>query len=204
MNYSLGNTVLVWFDDDSLLEMTKKISSDLNLNVFEANYETDILAVPYFFAIIDGNKINKNILSDLTEIISSENPKEFAVLLTSQPDCQIQGSIKKFFIKQQEVITANWLKTTILNKKSAITRHKNNKRSYDKTIFKTVYIIRKLMKKNSIIFLDELCTQFNVSEKTIKRDIELLKSMGEDIVYDKNRKGYCLEFSLNGILFKKD
>ena len=201
MKFKHDNTIITWIEDNQLAGLVKQTAKELNLNVFKAREETDIYAVPYFFLLIDGNNINNKILKILTEIIASENPKEFAVLLTTKPDCKIPGAIKKYFLKPQEVITPAWLKTTLLNKKHAISRHKSNKRAYDKTIYRTVYILRKLMRKNAVIFMDELCSEFSVSEKTIKRDIYLLNNMGEDIIYDRDKKGYVLKFSASEILF---
>jgi len=199
MKYSYETTIATWIDDKQLLILTKKIAKELKLNICEIEQETDIYGVPYFFGIIDGKKLTTSILKNLKEMIVTENSKEFGILLTSKADCKIPGAIKKFFIKQQEVISLEWLKTTILNKRYAIKRHKENKRSYDKTLFRTVFILRKLMMPRTILYMEDLCSEFNVSEKTIKRDINLLRSMGEEIVYDKNRNGYALVFSTSRI-----
>jgi predicted DNA-binding transcriptional regulator YafY len=52
------------------------------------------------------------------------------------------------------------------------------------------------MQNGTILRIYNLCSEFNVNEKTIKRDIELLRSMGEEIVYDRGRRGYKLLFSM--------
>jgi predicted DNA-binding transcriptional regulator YafY len=50
-----------------------------------------------------------------------------------------------------------------------------------------------------MVYLNDLCQEFTVSEKTIKRDIQLLKTYGEDIRYDHKKNGYYLLLSMNGI-----
>ncbi len=203
MGYSYSNTIISWVEDKALLALINKTAKELKLNLLEVQVETDILGLPYFFAIIYGGNLNKKVLADLKEIISWEKPKEFAILLTSTSASKIPPAIKKYFLKPQEIINPAWLRTTILNKKIAISRHKDNKRSYDKTIFRTVSILRKLMRKNTVLKLDELCNEYGVSEKTIKRDFDLLNSMGEDIAYDKQKQGYVLLFSVNGFIDEK-
>jgi hypothetical protein len=196
MNYSYENTVLVWIDDTSILDMVKKVCSSLKLNIYELEVMTDLIGMPYFFAVIDGSKLTKDILDDIEEFIKCENAKEFAILLTKDTDSKIPASIKKYFIPPIDVIVYDWIKTKIFNKHFALLRHKKNERSYDKTIFRVVYIIRNLMKNENVLYMDDLCREFNVTERTIRRDIALLESMGEDICYDRSKKGYYLKFSM--------
>jgi hypothetical protein len=199
MKKTYDNTIIAWVKDRQLLATINKIVKELKVNFLLVQEEEDIFALPYFFAILDGEYINDKILDDLIEVISNENPKEFAILLTSNTTRKIPSKFKKYFIKAPEEITPTWLKTLIINKKYAINRRKINRRSYDKTIFRTVYILKQLMQNNAVLKLNELCMEFNVSEKTIKRDIELLRVMGDSIEYDKVRGGYVLTFSVTGI-----
>lgn len=199
MKYSHDNTILIWSDDDNIKLLFKKLAKSLRLNLFDVGIETDIYAVPYFFAVIDGNKIKKETFLILKEVLIYENPKEFIILVYNNSNVKIPGSIKKYFKLADADLTEKYLRPLILNKHTAIKRHQKNKKSYDKIIFRTVYILRKLMQKNVILKIEDLCMEFNVSEKTIKRDIELLRSMGEDIEYNKSERGYYLKHSLINI-----
>jgi hypothetical protein len=192
MEYYWKTTILSWTDDKSVLSSLKNISKELHLKLYKAEVEQDLYGVPYFFVVVDGDKLNKAILMDLKEIISNENYKELGILVIGNKSLKIPVAIKKFFIQTEEGVTREFLKATILNKKFSINRRTNNKRSYDKTVFRIVYVLKKLMRPMEIVRVEELCAEFNVSEKTIKRDIALLRSMGEEIIFDKNKKGYSL------------
>ena len=196
MKYSHDNTILIWSDDDSVKFLFKKIAKSLHLNLCDVEIEPDIYAVPYFFALIDSKKLRKETFTILKEILIYENPKEFIIVLYNYSNLKIPGSIKKYFKIIEGEITDTKLRTLILNKQTAIKRHQQNKKSYDKIIFRTIYIIKKLMQKNTVLKIEDLCVEFNVSEKTIKRDIELLRSMGEDIEYSKLERGYYLKHSI--------
>src|SRR5271157_1577980 len=126
MNYSYENTVLVWVDDDGILEIVKKVCSSLKLEIYQVNIPEDIIAVPCFFAVIDGTKLNKSSLNDMAQVIKYENQKEFAILLTQNPVCEIPSSIKRYFIPPIEIINFDWVKTNIFNKRFALLRHKKN------------------------------------------------------------------------------
>jgi len=192
MEYYWQTTILSWTNDEKVLSSLQNITKELNLNLYKAEVEQDLYGVPYFFVVVDGDKISKVILMNLKEIISNENYKELGILVIGDVSLKIPAAIKKIFIQTQEGVTRDFLKATILNKKFSINRRTKNKRSYDKTVFRIIYVLKKLMRPKELVKVEELCREFNVSEKTIKRDIALLRSMGEEIVFDKNRKGYSL------------
>lgn len=192
MEYSFEKTVLVWVDDPATKELVKKVCNSLKLNIWDLNVPEDLLGIPYFFAVIDGEKLTEEILAWLKETIVWEQPKEFAILLTSPTKSKIPATIKKYFISPMDVTTYDWLKTQIFNRYFAIQRHKKTNKSYDKTIFRVVFISKTLLKKGAFVRVDDLCRDFGVTEKTIKRDFALLRSMGEDIVYDRDQKAYHL------------
>jgi len=192
MEYYWQTTILSWTNDKRVLSSLRNISKELNLNLYEAEVEQDLYGVPYFFVVVDGDKISKVILMNLKEIICNENYKELGILVIGDVSLKIPVAIKKFFIQTEEGVTSDFLKATILNKRYSINRHSKNNRSYDKTVFRIIYVLKKLMRPKELVRVEELCQEFNVSEKTIKRDIALLRSMGEEIVFDKNRNGYSL------------
>ncbi len=192
MEYYWHTTILAWTSNKKVLSLLDNIANELKLNLYKADKEEDLYGVPHFFSVVDGDKISKVLLMNLKEIISDENYKESGILVVGDIHLKIPAAIKRFFIQTEDGLTKDFLKATILNKKYAISRRSNNKRTYDKTVFRIVYVLKKLMSPKEVVRVEELCREFNVSEKTIKRDIALLRTMGEEIVFDKNRNGYCL------------
>ena len=195
MEDRFDNNVLVWVDDPAIKELVVKVCNSLKLNIWNLNVPEDLLGIPYFFAVIDGEKLTEEILAWLKETLVWEHPKEVAILLTSPSKSKIPVALKKYFILPMEVTTYDWLKTQIFNRYFAIKRHTKTNKSYDRTIFRVVFISKTLLKKGAFIRIDDLCRDFGVTEKTIKRDFALLRSMGEDIIYDRDKKAYRLESS---------
>ena len=193
------NTILLYTDNKDIIKNAKRVAAELKLNCLEADCPEDLLGIPYFVAIVDPDKISKNDLENIKEVCEDENPKEFAILFTEKCTYKIPQRIKKLIVKTPEIIDYQSLKLLILSKKSAVTRRLKNGRTYDKKLFRLFSILRKLQPEKSIIFVNDMCQEFSVSEKTIKRDIEFLKMSGEDIEFDRERKGYTLLFSMNGI-----
>lgn len=193
---SKENTILIFHQDKDLIDATIKIARELKLTLYLADKFEDLIAVPYFFALVNPLLLVEADLKNLEYFYSNENVKEISFLFTVKPDFKIPQKIKKLIINTPDYVDYNYLKIKILSLKSTIKRHKNGAGSYDKKLSRLFYIIRKSECKNSVLFLNELCNEFNVSEKTIKRDIALINSIGDEIVFDKLKKGYVMKFSL--------
>ena len=200
----IENNVVVFTDDKQIISLAERVTDELKLSLLHAEDTIDLYVTGGFFEIVDPDKVDENYFETIQEIHGDENPKEFAILLT-KPVKNIPQKLKKIFIQPKEnSFEYDNLKLSILNKRSAILRHQKNPRSYDKRLFRLFYILRKLQLEGAIVKKDELAIEFNVSDKTIQRDIELLKMAGEDIVYDKEYKGYRLLGSWNSSIVTRD
>jgi len=193
----IEDDVIIFTDDKEVISIAKKVIKELKLNLFIANRTTDLYAFGFFFGIVDPEKLDTDYFENFKEIHDTENPKEFAIILTKVPSKKIPKSIKRYFIHPiEEGIDYQQLKLAILNKRRAIIRHQNSSKSYDKELKRLFAILHMLQPEGSFVKLDDLCREFNVSPKTIYRDINLINEFGEDIQYDKGRKGYSLGYSL--------
>jgi len=197
----IEDDVIIFTDDKGVISTAKKVVKELKLNLFIAECTTDLYAFGFFFGIVDPEKLEVDYFENFKEIHENENPKEFAVLLTKIPRKKIPKSIKRYFIfPNEEGIDYQGLKLAILSKRRAIIRHQNSNKSYDKKLKRLFAILHMLQPEGSFVKLDDLCREFNVSPKTIYRDINLINEFGEDIQYDKARKGYSLGSSLNSTI----
>jgi hypothetical protein len=115
MTYSSDTNILLWVDDKYLSDMAKKIAKELRLTVWEVEVESDIYGVPYFMAIIDSRNFNDSIMENLEEMYSPEYSPEGLFLLTSKLDLEIPIAMYKLFFVAPEIVTTEWLKTTIIN-----------------------------------------------------------------------------------------
>ncbi len=192
-------TVIVFCDDPDIVKLTVQITNELKLKCFPAEVTTDLYAIPHFFGVVDPDKLEEGFYDIFREIYEMINSREFAIFLTKPPKVKIPRDIQRYFIISPDPPEYKQLKLHILNRRSALLRHQKNRRSFDKKLFRLFYILRKLSPEGSMVYLNDLCQEFNVSEKTIKRDIQLLKTYGEDIRYDHKKNGYYLLLSMNGI-----
>ena len=197
--YSWDETVLVYTDDPRIIKLMKDLTKELKLKCYDTDIMTDVYAVPYFFGVLDPDKLEEGYFKVFRELWDAVNPREFAIMLTKQPVEKIPGDLKRYFIIGDDPLEYLQVKLAVLNRHRALMRHRKSDRLYDKKLFRLFYILRKLSPEGNIVHLEDLCQEFNVTERTVKRDIELLRTYGEEIEYDPKKKGYCLQFSINGI-----
>lgn len=199
----MDEQVIILSDNQALIKDVKKFCSELKVDFIEAESTSDLYALPFFFAIVDPEKTEKEFFESFEEIFELENPNNLTVFLTKK-GAKIRHKIKRFFVvNEKEEIDMSDLKTLLENKKNTIQKHKNDSKSYDKRLFRMFFILRKLLPKNSYIKIPDLCIEFNVSHRTIRRDIGLMRMAGEDIEYNKSKNGYILKGSLLGISQKE-
>ncbi|MBN1180814.1 MAG: HTH domain-containing protein [Bacteroidales bacterium] len=196
------NDVIILSEDSKIISLAEKVTKDLKLNLIIANDTIDLYATGFFFGIIDPDKLEKDYFENFKEIHKNENPKEFCVLLTKP--IKIPKTLLRYFILPDGPIEYQYLKLLILNRRSAIIRHLRSNKTYDKKLMRMFAILKKLQPTNSYVKHEELCQEFNVSSKTIKRDIEMINQWGESIEYDRTRKAYYLMGSWNSKIFVRE
>jgi hypothetical protein len=195
-NYSKENTVLLYLKDKIQSQVVKNVTSALKLKTYLVSQETDIAAVPYFFAIIESSYLHQNFFSgDYKECIQLEDPKLFGMVLVGKHRIKIPAALKRHVITT-DLLTEDWLKGVMLQKLKYASSKKRQSGLQQKQIHRIAYILREIMNDN-YLFINQLCEYFDVSEKTIRRDFNVLNQIGENIAYDARKKAYRNEFSLN-------
>jgi len=193
VNFSADNTIVAYRLEKAVADMLQSISGKLKFNICWADCVTDLIAVPAFMNIVNPLKLKKKEMDEIGQWFSfleeAGDPNALCILFTSKPTFKIPPKVKKFVLNSPVTIDADYLKLKILNKKASSTRHNNQHRSYDRKIFR-LFKILKVLKTDEILYINDMCNEFNISAKTLKRDIELLNALGEIIEYDKSKKGY--------------
>ena len=64
-------------------------------------------------------------------------------------------------------------------------------RAYDRKLFRLIYVLREFHSKKKVN-TRELANEFNVSIRTVQRDLGLLQSLGECIDYDCASSAYTV------------
>ncbi len=195
VSFSSDNAIVAYHLDKVMTDILSSIANKLKVTISWADCVTDLIAFPAFMNIVNPLKLTEKEMDEVFQWFSfleeTGDPKGLCILFTSVPTFKIPAKVKKYIIKTPEIIDGDYLKLKILNKRTSAARHKNQHRSYDRKIFRILSIL-KVLKTQKVMHIEDMCNDFNVCPKTIKRDIDLLNALGEIIEYDKVKKGYVL------------
>jgi biotin operon repressor len=194
--FARDETILLLNKDKEITSIVEKIAQSLKLKIYYGEIVTDLYAIPSFFSVVDTDIIDAECIEILNDLNRVENPKEFCLFLSKQ--IKIPRELKRFvvFAQHNGKLEAQ-LRTEIINRQSNIKKRKTDKKSLTRKLSRLFSILRKLEPEGNYVRVSDLSKEFDVSEKTIMRDLQFLRDEGgEDIRYDPQKKGYYLDNSL--------
>jgi len=201
----MENSVLIWTDNKEMIEKTANVVNKLGLELKEAGCETDVIAIPCFYIILDAAKLNKELIEYLTEMANVMSEHEQTILVVGSNMKRIKKPLSNFITKEAILPDDNNLEKYIkaAREKCPVFKRTEMNETYGyikfdhtkKRIFRVWYMYKELIKNLGYVNTKTYACIFDVSEKTIQRDIQLLKSFGINIRYDGGfeSKGYIIE-----------
>jgi|GEM_PF-5082693 len=188
----MENSVLIWTENSQLMKLTEKVACKHILQLKEADCASDLIAIPCFFIIIDASLINKEAKELLHEMskIMCENEQQILII----GDVKLPKRLWKFVRQLNSLPTETELEKLINRARElnpVFQRMKlNNQYTYKKfdhtkkRIFRVWFIYNELLKKDGYVNAYHYTTIFDVSAKTIHRDIAILRDFGCEIEHD--------------------
>ena len=197
-DYSLKDTILINFDMKCPeFEELKKVCKELKMQIIRMRFSKDILFYNYLVLVLDPEYVKQEDLEALESSRDILAMMQASILFTRKQPFSLSPSKKKFTIKQPALFNYDNLKLIFLNKRASFDRKAKNHDSYDKRMYRMLYIILHLHDKRKPLTTHELCNVFTVTEKTIHRDIALLRMLGNSIIFDKKTNQWSLEYSVD-------
>ncbi len=196
-SYWPKETIIYKLDDKYTINLLKKLAKDLKLKLLTPDCPEDWMALPYFIIIANPNLLSTEEIKTINYMMGFNDTREMSIVLTTKPKSRLPVKMRKFLLKPADNIDYDYLKIVILQKRASIQRHEKTRRHYDNKIYRLMYILLSLSDKNKIVTTQSLCDEFNVSEKTIHRDIELLTIMGNIIEFDKKQRRWIMTFCIS-------
>lgn len=203
----MDRTILIWTTKEDLKERVHRVVDNLGLRVLEAECDADIIGIPCFYAIIDAAKLNTPLTEYLNKMAKVMADYEQTFLIVGTNRHRIPNPLKNFVIKLEEEPDSSFLEKSIRkaheNCPAVMRQTMNNAFAYaqfdqtKKRIFRVWYLHKELTKKGGYVNTKVFANIFNVSEKTILRDIKILKDFNCEIYYDgwAQNKGFYMRES---------
>jgi hypothetical protein len=183
-----------FYPDNPDYDAVKQVCKELDMQIGIMKHQADIVACTNFMLILDPDKLEMADIDSLN-ILEAKNIKEYSVLFTKKPSFKLSPILRRYTIKQPRIFNYDNLKLILLNKRNSHIRYQKKITSFDKKQYRMMYILLHTMSKSKHITTHELCLEFNVSEKTIHRDIEMLNILGNYIAFNKKTREWELSFT---------
>jgi hypothetical protein len=182
--FNKENTILIYSKNELLIEQLKTIKSERDIEYYEVTKIEDFIAVHSFLIIVDSNLLNEKIFEIFNQILPFEQINELSIVLIGAPHLKLDSSIKKYTIIINEKLEG--LDKIIMNKKDFM-RQQSNRQSLMLQKYRRIINLYVSTLKNRQLDIDKYCEENQVTERTLRRDIKLLKDIYTDFHIYLNR-----------------
>ena len=189
-NASNSNTILVWTKSKTIIRITSEIAEELKLNIYKVAVETDLIAVPCFLMIVDTEKLKDDFLSDFNQIAKHMDSGVRSILVVGKRLMTLPFYVKLLVTYANRTITKDYL-LKIIN--TARDTKRNVKQDMFKERIHRIIFLYKLLDEGKVIGTKEMCEFFEMSDRTLRRDIKILRDVcDKEIIFDKDYGYYFL------------
>jgi hypothetical protein len=181
---SATNTILVWTKNQNIIRFTTEIAEKLKLSIYHATIETDLIAIPCFLMIVDTEKLKDDFLSDFNQIAKHMDSGKRSIIVFGKRINNLPFHVKFLITYANRAITKDY----ILN---LVNKARNPKQNIKQGLFKQriqrIIFLYKLLDEGKVLVTKEMSELFEISDRTLRRDIKVLRDVcDKDITYDKD------------------
>lgn len=177
--------VLGFSDEEREIIQTALTKSTMEL--YEAEYVTDLLVNDYLMLIVDVSKVSGEELQPLLAYYNQIAAFSESVILVG--DCRELDFNNRITVYGQFEELQNKLKYLLL----AAQKQRKNADNFSRSLSYAL-IILKMITDNPGISSKEIADRLEISPRSVTRYIETLNMAGESIVYNRKENGWSLEY----------
>lgn len=188
-NYSITNTIAVWSDNIEIIKYTKAIADELKLIILEPDHVADLIAIPCFLKIIDAKNFDKlyKELGDTRDEFFLHDDCKIAIYGNSRIDKQW---IPKNLIEEIPFVLSKKYFSKLIKQEldSAIKEDGYRKKQFKKRIFRIISLYH-IHENGENINIEKVSSRFDIDNRTVRRDLEVLKKINPKIKFDFEKNG---------------
>ena len=187
--YRMTDTVVAFCLDEPVRSLLLGAAARLHLQVAETGLLTDLIAIPSMLVVANADALGPQLDTLLSWVVALDDD-DYRLLLTTKP-ARIPSALRRNIIDPPAAWDEDYFKFLLLQRRKAVERRDKERRQYDRRVFRLMYILRDLSRKRRVRAAD-LAQEFNVSLRTVERDIQLLQELGAFIDYDPSARAYTV------------
>lgn len=174
-SYSTEKTVLVYTKNTDTKDLIKKVCNELSLDLYEVKQVEDIIAVPCFIMFVDAGYFTKDVcdfIESMHDKVLGEGP--FILILDDNRPYKIPESFELVSENTPYLLSNKYLKSKIKEAMQKQSEENKKQALFKRKLARIIYIYDILSRGESIPIRD-ICAYFNISNRTLRRDVKLLK-----------------------------
>ena len=170
------NSILVYSDSNELNRYLTEIGLQNKFSIYQIVDSTDILALPGFILFIDSKKINHDI-KEILNIVSEENDFSFfQIVIIGFLSKDLFFQIKKNIVFIEVVYSKKQIQELVLKSFKMNLKMSKKETLLKKKIYRIVHF-QNLIREKGIIDIDQLCVSYDISKRTLRRDLKIIKDL---------------------------
>jgi hypothetical protein len=171
--------VLVYSTDIKIVKTLKKVCQMLQLPLVEADKAADLLDYTYRIGFIDKALFNETLQQWLNEVYKGKKAREWELVVLGGRPVSVPMPLS-LFCKSLSVYTVDDFVKIINNHLSLVRIHKE--RNIKTRVHRIVALID-LINENYGLDKKAVCKEFGITERTLFRDLKLIKEVFPDTYY---------------------
>lgn len=170
------NSILVYSDSNELNKYLTEIGLQNKFSIYQIVDSSDILALPGFILFIDSKKINHDI-KEILKIVSEENDFSFfQIVIIGFLSKDLFFQIKKNIVFIEVVFSKKQIQELVLKSFKMNLKMSKKETLLKKKIYRIVHF-QNLIREKGIIDIDQLCVSYDISKRTLRRDLKIIKDL---------------------------
>lgn len=185
---SLQNTVLVWTKNKTIIKYTSEIANEMKFELLKADCGSDLIAAPCFLMIIDAEKLTDDFLSSFNKLAKCID-WNCSILVYGKKISNIPSHVNKLISFYNKPFTKSFIKNKVLE--GLKSKKVLKKDIFRKIIFRLITLYKMLDKE--IVIPKDACDIFEISDRTLRRDIKILRDVCEGEILFNKKTGYQIK-----------
>lgn len=186
------NTIVVWSQQKDILRIVTEYCKTHDIEICFPTNVKEALAIPNFLFFIDVDYFNSILKSGyfwLSDYLKEH--KNRIIIYTYNKKFDISGDFGKQIEKAPFTISKKYISNLISGGIDRLeTEDKIRNQEFKNKVFRIIFLY-KMLDNNEPVKTKEICERFKISERTLRRDIKILKEVDlERPIYFDPEEGY--------------
>ena len=155
------NTVIGCMIGGNVRDLLRQACGELKILLYETNCSTDLIAIPSMLSVVDPSAMEPRDLADVLDWVTDLEDPQYRILFT-EAVTGLSNRLSRNVIAAPACWSYDHFKFLLLKLRAAARRRAHECRTYDRKLFRLVYVLREFHSKKKVN-TRELANAFNVS-----------------------------------------